>query len=75
MYDLVNVFDTFLPQLLSYPNPTDPLNPEAAALMIKDEKKYEKKVKEFIKKHALPAGLKDKMEEILPEKRERKESH
>lgn len=55
MYDLVNVFDTFLPQLLSYPNPTDPLNPEAAALMIKDQKKYEKKVKDFIKKHAQPS--------------------
>ena len=32
MYDLVNVFDVFLPQLLLYPNPTDPLNSEAAAV-------------------------------------------
>lgn len=40
MYDLVNIFDIFLPQLLLYPNPTDPLNADAAALQLKNEDKY-----------------------------------
>lgn len=45
MYDMVNIFEVFLPQLLRYPNPTDPLNGEAAALMMRDEKGYNAKVK------------------------------
>merc|ERR1719421_1548201 len=46
MYDLINVFQVFLPQLLLYPNPADPLNGEAAALMIRDPDKYKQRVKE-----------------------------
>ena len=45
MFDMVNIFETFLPQLLRYPNPTDPLNGEAAALLMRDPKTYEVKVK------------------------------
>ncbi|KAI7417486.1 Ubiquitin-conjugating enzyme E2, partial [Hortaea werneckii] len=41
MYDMVNIFEVFLPQLLRYPNPTDPLNGEAAALMMRDQKGYD----------------------------------
>ncbi len=52
MFDLINIFDTFLPQLLLYPNPTDPLNGEAARLMLKDETKYKERIKEYIKKYA-----------------------
>ena len=44
MFDLVNVFETFLPQLLLYPNPSDPLNGEAAALHMRDPAAYQKKV-------------------------------
>lgn len=45
MFDLINVFDMFLPQLLRYPNPDDPLNGEAAALMLREPDKYAAKVK------------------------------
>src|SRR4051812_27208308 len=45
MYDMVNIFEVFLPQLLRYPNPTDPLNGEAAALLLREPKQYESKVK------------------------------
>lgn len=42
---MINIFEVFLPQLLRYPNPTDPLNGEAAALMMRDLKGYDAKVK------------------------------
>ena len=45
MFDMINIFEVFLPQLLRYPNPTDPLNGEAAALLMRDPKTYESKVK------------------------------
>lgn len=51
MFDLVNIFDVFLPQLLRYPNPADPLNGEAAAMLLRDPKGYEAKVREYIKKY------------------------
>jgi ubiquitin-conjugating enzyme E2 H len=45
MFDLVNIFEVFLPQLLRYPNPTDPLNREAAALLMRDPETYNQRVK------------------------------
>jgi ubiquitin-conjugating enzyme E2 H len=50
--DLVNIFGVFLSQLLRYPNPTDPLNGEAAALLMRDPKAYDIKVKEYVSKYA-----------------------
>ncbi|KAI5007988.1 hypothetical protein ZWY2020_009036 [Hordeum vulgare] len=47
MFDLVNVFEVFLPQLLLYPNPSHPLNGEAAAFLMRDRPAYEKKVKDI----------------------------
>ena len=48
MFDLINIFDTFLPQLLLYPNPTDPLNNDAASLQLKSEDQYTAKIKEYV---------------------------
>jgi ubiquitin-conjugating enzyme E2 H len=50
--DMVNIFGVFLPQLLHYPNPTDPLNGEAAALLMREPAAYESKVKEYVAKYA-----------------------
>ncbi|KAL5598564.1 hypothetical protein BROUX41_003509 [Berkeleyomyces rouxiae] len=52
MFDMVNIFESFLPQLLRYPNPTDPLNGEAAALLLREPKAYDEKVKEYVAKFA-----------------------
>ncbi|KAG6524379.1 hypothetical protein ZIOFF_014288 [Zingiber officinale] len=57
MFDLVNVFEVFLPQLLLYPNPSDPLNGEAAALMMRDKPAYELKVKEYCQRYAKPEDV------------------
>merc|ERR1719238_2161101 len=54
MFDLVNVFEVFLPQLLLYPNPTDPLNGEAAALLLKQEERYKEKVADYVRRFATP---------------------
>ncbi|XP_062168305.1 ubiquitin-conjugating enzyme E2-23 kDa-like isoform X2 [Alnus glutinosa] len=55
MFDLLNVFEVFLPQLLLYPNPSDPLNGDAASLMMKDRKQYDQKVKEYCERYAKEA--------------------
>ena len=48
MFDCMNIFDVFLPQLLRYPNPTDPLNSDAASLLLQDPSGYEKRIREFV---------------------------
>ncbi|BGP19337.1 hypothetical protein JCM10213_006176 [Rhodosporidiobolus nylandii] len=52
MFDMINIFEVFLPQLLRYPNAADPLNGEAAALLMRDPKGYDAKVKEYVQKFA-----------------------
>jgi len=53
LYSLVHVFDVFLPQLLSYPNPTDPLNAEAASMLMQHKDRYEERVRDYVKQHAV----------------------
>ncbi|XP_068157069.1 uncharacterized protein [Drosophila tropicalis] len=56
-YDLVNIFDTFLPQLLRNPNPNDPLNCRAAAMMKRSEHFFHEQVIVCVKTYALPSVL------------------
>jgi ubiquitin-conjugating enzyme E2 H len=52
MFDLINVFEVFLPQLLLYPNPSDPLNGEAAALLMREPEAYANKVRDYVRRFA-----------------------
>ena len=69
MYELTNIFDVFLPQLLQYPNASDPLNIEAANLLIKNEEAYNEKVREYVKNYAgdLHSNIFKSSEEIKSE--------
>ncbi|KAI9086559.1 hypothetical protein K1719_031643 [Acacia pycnantha] len=42
---LVAIFDEFIPQLLREPNPEDPNNHDAAALLLASEEKFEQRVR------------------------------
>eukprot|EP00002_Diphylleia_rotans_P000355 TRINITY_DN1018_c0_g1_i1.p1 TRINITY_DN1018_c0_g1~~TRINITY_DN1018_c0_g1_i1.p1 ORF type:complete len:193 (-),score=60.15 TRINITY_DN1018_c0_g1_i1:854-1432(-) len=57
MFDLINIFEVFLPQLLLYPNPKDPLNGEAAALLMRDPERYKTKVKEYVQRYATEQAI------------------
>lgn len=57
LYDLSNVFETFLPQLLTYPNPSDPLNGDAAALYLQKPEEYKRKIKEYVQRYATDEAL------------------
>lgn len=64
MFDVFNVFETFLPQLLSYPNPSDPLNGHASALYLRHSDQYAAKVKSYIERYANPAHFSSLEEEM-----------
>ncbi|KAJ3447547.1 ubiquitin-conjugating enzyme e2 h [Anaeramoeba flamelloides] len=52
VYELSNIFETFLPQLLLYPNPNDPLNKEAAKLLQTNPKEFNKKARRITRRYA-----------------------
>lgn len=52
MFDLLNIFEVFLPQLLLYPNASDPLNGEAAAMYMQDREGYNKRIRDTVQKYA-----------------------
>ena len=51
IYSLFNIYTIFIPQLLMYPNPNDPLNKEAACLMKNNIDLFKKKILEQNKKN------------------------
>ncbi|CCH46347.1 Ubiquitin-conjugating enzyme E2 [Wickerhamomyces ciferrii] len=57
MFDVFNIFEVFLPQLLRYPNASDPLNGDASSLLMNDKKLYEQKVKDHVKRYASNPNL------------------
>ncbi|MCQ2820939.1 MAG: ubiquitin-conjugating enzyme E2 [archaeon] len=52
LFDLKNIFTVFLPQLLLYPNPSDPLNGSAAKLLMENPIKYKEKVISYVERYA-----------------------
>ncbi|KAK4770682.1 hypothetical protein SAY87_031214 [Trapa incisa] len=54
MFSLMNVFELFLPLLLTNPNPHDPLNVEAGEMMLQDKATYEQRVREHCQRYAKP---------------------
>ncbi|XP_031092628.1 ubiquitin-conjugating enzyme E2-23 kDa-like isoform X2 [Ipomoea triloba] len=63
MFDLINIFEVFLPQLLLYPNPSDPLNGDAASLMMKDKNQYDQRVKEYCERYAKSENITKRKDE------------
>ena len=78
LFELKNIFEEFLPQLLLYPNPNDPLNHDAAELLLHNKKKYEEKVKKYVKLYAKDKDAEEKKEENIKDEgskeKERKNS-
>ena len=71
-FELKNIFEEFLPQLLHYPNASDPLNTEAADMLLHNKKEYEEKVKKYVRQYAFDSEYKKK-EVILEHKEDNKE--
>ena len=51
VYQLSSIIETLLPQLLTYPNPDDPLNLDAANVYLDTPEIFREKVEQYIEKH------------------------
>lgn len=56
-FDLVHIFDAFLPQLLAYPNAADPLNIRAAKIYLDNQNEYNRLVRRYIDKYATEEAI------------------
>ena len=63
-YDLLNILNIFLPELLQNPNAKDPYNSDAAKLYNKCSIKYKQKVQEYIAQYA------SSLENLIPKEEE-----
>ena len=68
LFELKNIFEEFLPQLLLYPNAKDPLNANAADLMLHNLNNYEQKVKQYVKLYAKDDDEEEEKKEETKEK-------
>ncbi|XP_052872756.1 ubiquitin-conjugating enzyme E2 H-like [Anopheles cruzii] len=59
LYDLSNIFESFLPQLLAYPNPVDPLNVDAATMYLHKPEEYRNKVADYVRRYATEGALRE----------------
>ncbi|KAB0385744.1 hypothetical protein FD755_000700, partial [Muntiacus reevesi] len=62
LYDLTNLFESFLPQLLAYCNLIDPLNGDAAAMYLHLPEEYKQKIKD--RKRAPELSLESSMSDF-----------
>merc|ERR1711962_744857 len=65
LYDLSNIFESFLPQLLTYPNPIDPLNGDAASLYLHKPEDYKNKIRDYVRLYASEEALRENDKEDL----------
>ena len=49
IYTLEHIVSTFIPQLLTYPNPDDPLNESAAGMYLEDKEKFNEMALRYFK--------------------------
>ena len=48
IYTTLHIIDTFIPQLLTYPNPDDPLNVDAANLLLEGTDRFNQFVRKSV---------------------------